>query len=133
MVVTRREVVADNNGRVDDHDVQPMQTDKHVRKVGLVIDHLNKVMDVIRDRIVTGLLRGATIIDHRALVVTGIHKGGDGIKIRIETAMRKTVTQRRKQALQQMMHRPRLLLRRLRPLRLQRLQLTRRHQLQRPQ
>ena len=103
-MVTRREVVADNNGRVDDHDVQPMQTVKHVRKVGLVIDHLNKVMDVIRDRIVTGLLRGATIIDHRALVVTGIHKGGDGIKIRIETATRKTVTQRRKQALQQMMH-----------------------------
>ena len=120
-MVTRREVVADNSHRVDDHHVQPMQTVKRDRKVGLAIDRLNKVMGVIRGRIVTGPLRGATIIDHRALVVTGIRKDGEGIKIRIEIATRKTVTQRRKQVLQQMMDRPQLLLRRQRQLRLQRL------------
>ena len=121
LVVTPCEAVADNSVRMDDHDDQPMQTVKRVHKVALVIDRLNKVMGVIRGRIVTGPLRGATIIDHRALVVTGIRKDGEGIKIRIEIATRKTVTQRRKQVLQQMMDRPQLLLRRQRQLRLQRL------------
>ena len=132
LVVIQREVVADNSGRMGDHDDQPMETVRRVRKLGLVIDRLNKVMGVIRDRTEIDPLRGATIIDRRALAVTGIRKDGVGIKIRIEIATRKTVTHRRKQALQQMMRRRRLLLRHQRQLRLQSLQLTRRHQSQRP-
>ena len=132
LVVTQREAVEDNSVRMDDHDDQPMQTVKRVHKVALVIDRLNKVMGVIKGRIVTGPLRVATIIDRKALVVTGIRKGGVGIKIRIEIATRKIVTHRRKQAPQQMMRRRRLLLRRQRQLRLRSLPLARRHQSQHP-